>query len=113
MIDRLAMLTPDVIVCNGDTTFGPHVTDAPSVSRRLLMSVHVVQPASVVRTREKGALVGARGRTKQFGNPIKTRLRKQADTEVRILAAMWSVPLAEVVRILTSEALATREKELP
>ena len=56
--------------------------------------------------------MGARGQLSQFGDRVSVRFRKQAETEIRILAAMWKVPVAEVVRILTSEALVSREREL-
>lgn len=49
--------------------------------------------------------MGARGQVKQFGDRVSVRFRKQAETEIRILSAMWGIPVAEVVRILTSEAL--------
>jgi hypothetical protein len=57
--------------------------------------------------------MGARGRVKLYGNQIPIRFRRDAETEIRILAAMWSVTIPEVVRILTSEALASREASIP
>jgi hypothetical protein len=56
--------------------------------------------------------MGARGQTSQFGDRVGVRFRKQSETEIRILAALWKVSMAEVVRILTSEALVSRRKEL-
>ena len=56
--------------------------------------------------------MGARGQMSQYGDRVSVRFRKHAETEIRILAAMWRVPVPEVVRILTSEALVSRAKDL-
>lgn len=56
--------------------------------------------------------MGARGRTRRLGDRISIRFRQDAEAEIRILAAMWRVAVPEVVRILTSEALASREADL-
>lgn len=56
--------------------------------------------------------MGARGRIRRLGDRISIRFRQDAEAEIRILAAMWRISIPEVVRILTSEALASRQAEL-
>lgn len=55
--------------------------------------------------------MGARGKTRQLGDRISIRFRQDAETQIRVLAAMWSTSVPEVVRILTSEALTARHSD--
>lgn len=52
--------------------------------------------------------MGARGKLPQYGPKVKVRFRKDAETQIRILAALWNVTIQEVIRILTAEALVSR-----
>lgn len=52
--------------------------------------------------------MGARGKLPQYGPQLKVRFRKDAETQIRILAALWRVTVQEVIRILTAEALGSR-----
>ncbi|MCE0764824.1 hypothetical protein LWC35_18205 [Pseudonocardia kujensis] len=55
--------------------------------------------------------MGARGKVSKLGDPVRVRFWQDSETEMRVLAAMWSVTFQEVVRILTAEALLARQTD--
>ena len=55
--------------------------------------------------------MGARGKVKTLGDRIPVRFYADTEAEIRVLAAMWSTSVPNVVRILTGEALRTRNPD--
>lgn len=55
--------------------------------------------------------MGARGKVKRLGDRIPVRFYADTEAEIRILAAMWSTSVPDVVRTLADEALRQRQAQ--